>query len=372
MSNTITAFLETLTAASGDYNAATVGQLSFLKGVYLDVKPEVARAGKTLQVYFPDVGAFTDQSTNDWTPEDVNPSYVSLVFNQRPGKAILVRDFEQWQTSTDIMVKFLDPMYKRGLEYFNGQIAALITNANFNSNSVIVGGTPGEVTVADAATAWNSLANAKVPLDSATDLSIFTHNDVHSAMIQDTAWYQENLVGAMIAQRARETGDLGQAFNFTKRWDQQSPKKKGTALTGTVTAAGSSPNVTGSGTTFTTQVSAGDRITLAGNATVYTVASVTDDTHLVCTANVTAASGVVATQQGYTCLAAHKYSIALAVRPLELVNDGTTQSRLVVLNGIPFRVMVSYQHRNSGYLMSVDCGCAVGVLRPSFGVLIKV
>jgi hypothetical protein len=116
----------------------------------------------------------------------------------------------------------------------------------------------------------------------------------------------------------------------------------------------------------------GDRITLAGDATVYVVASVTDNTHLATTVNVTAASGVVATQQGYTCLAAHKYAIALAVRPLELVNDGTTQSRLVLLNGIPFRVMVSYQHLKGGYLMSVDCGCAVKVIRPSFGVLIKV
>jgi hypothetical protein len=254
LANSVTAFLETLTAASGDYNAATVGQLSFLKGVYLDVKPEVARNGQTVQVYFPDVGAFTDQGANDWTPEDINPSYVSVVFNQRPGKAILVRDFEQWQTSTDIMTKFLDPMYKRGLEYFNGQVASQITNANFNSNAVLVGGTNAEVTPADAANAWDSLVTAKVPVDDPNDLSIFTHNTVHKNMLTDTNWYQENLVGSMIAQKARETGDLGQAFNFRKRWDQQSPKKKGTALTGTVTAAGSTTAVVGTGTQFLTQV----------------------------------------------------------------------------------------------------------------------
>jgi hypothetical protein len=372
VSNTITAFLETLVAESGDYNAATVSNLSFLDGVYLDIKPEVARAGKTIQVYFPDVGAFTDQAANDWTPEDINPSYVSLVFNQRPGKGILVRDFEQWQTGVDIRTKFLDPMFKRGLEYFNAQVAGLITNANFNSNSVLVGGTNGEVTVTDAANAWDSLATAKVPLSDPTDLSIFTHNTVHKAMLLDTSWSQESLVGAMIAQDARQKADLGQAFNFRKRWDQQAPKKRGTALTGTVSAAGSTTAVTGSGTSFTTQVEVGDRITLAGDATVYVVASVTDNTHLAMTANVTSASGVVATQQGYTCLAAHRYAMALAVRPLELVNDGTTQSRIVMLNGIPFRVMISYQHKNSGYLVTVDCGCAVGVIRPAFGVLIKV
>src|SRR3954447_6627524 len=125
MSNTITAFLETLVAASGDYNAAKVGRLSFIDAVYKDVRPEVARAGKTIQVYFPDIGAFSDQQGNDWNPADINPTFVDIVFNQRPGQSILVRDFEQWQTAVDVMEKYLDPLYKRGQEYINAQLAAL-------------------------------------------------------------------------------------------------------------------------------------------------------------------------------------------------------------------------------------------------------
>lgn len=375
MANTITAFLETLVATSGDYNAAKVGQLSFLKGVYLDVKPEVARAGKTIQVYFPDVGAFTEQGGNDWSPEDINPNYVDVVFNQRPGKAILIRDFEQWQTATDILDKFFDPMYKRGLEYFNGQVANLITDANFASNPAIVGATNGAVLVADAAAAWGALAGAKVPVDDPERLSLFTHTAVHQAMIQDHEWYQENLVGAMIAQRARETGDLGQAFNFRKRWDQQAPAPR-TAIAGTVATTNGSNAVVGTGTTFGTDLNVGDRITIQSDSTgtVYTVTAVTDATHATIgpVFGGSTASGKAATQAGYTCLAAHQYAIALAVRPLELVNDGTTQSRLVMLAGIPFRVMVSYQHLKGGYLMSVDCGCGVKVIRPDFGVLIKV
>lgn len=113
MANTITGFLERLTAAAGDYNAAKVGTLSALDAVFLDVRPEVARMGQAIRVYYPDVAAFTDQAANDWTPEDLNPSYVDVPFGQRPGKAILVRDFEQFQTSTDIIEQFIDPNYKR-------------------------------------------------------------------------------------------------------------------------------------------------------------------------------------------------------------------------------------------------------------------
>src|SRR6516162_7306276 len=102
MANTVTAFLETLVASSGEYNQAKMGAVKFLDAVYKDVRPEVARAGKTIDVYFPDMGAWSDQQANDWSPSDVNPNYISIVFNQRPGQSILIRDFEQWQTSVDI------------------------------------------------------------------------------------------------------------------------------------------------------------------------------------------------------------------------------------------------------------------------------
>jgi hypothetical protein len=376
MSNTITAFLETLVAASGDYNAAKVGRLSFIDAVYKDVRPEVARAGKTIQVYFPDIGAFSDQQGNDWSPADINPAFVDIVFNQRPGQSILVRDFEQWQTAVDVMEQFLDPLYKRGQEYINGQLAALVTNANFSTYSPIVGGTNGAVKVADVANAWSTLAGNKVPVSDTSDLSLLTHSDVHSAMLQDAQWYQENLVGALIAERARQQADLGVAFNFKKLWDQQCGKKSSTALNGTVANTNGSGAVVGTGTAFTSVVEVGDRLTIQSDstATVYTVTTIADDTHLTISPvfGGSTASGKTATQAGYTCVAIHRYAIALALRPMELVNDGNTQSRLVMLKGIPFRVMLSYQHLKAGWLLSMDVGCAVKVIRPDFGVVIKV
>lgn len=379
MSNTITAFLETLVAKSGEYNAAKVGALAFIDAVYQDVQPEVGGAGKTVQVYFPDIGAFTDQQANDWSPEDINPTYVDIVFNQRPGKGILIRDFEQWQTRINILDQFLDPLYKRGQEYINGQLAAQLTAANFNSYAPIIGATSGEVLVADAASAWTTLAGGKVPVSDTGNLFLLTHSDVHGKMIVDKDWYQESLVSAVIAERARQGADLGVAFNFKKLWDQQAPKKAVTALTGTLGFTTSA--VTGTSTLFTTELEVGDKFTTVANSdtTVYTVTAIADATHMTIRGadatptTFTSTSGkAYQFAAGYSCVAMHRYAIALAMRPLEIVNDGHIHSRMVDLKGIPFRVALSWEHNKSGWLLTMDVGCAVKVIRPDFGVLIKV
>ncbi|UEG50258.1 hypothetical protein LK994_02055 [Ferruginibacter lapsinanis] len=63
------------------------------------------------------------------------------------------------------------------------------------------------------------------------------------------------------------------------------------ALTGTVTAATNSKNITGSGTSFTTQVTIGDVLALDAGGLLGTVATITDNTHLILVANsITAAT----------------------------------------------------------------------------------
>ena len=376
MANDVSAFLETLVGASGDYNAAKVGNLGFLNAVYLDVQPEVARAGKTITVYFPDLAPMLDQQGNDWVPEDIDPGSVEVVFNQRPGKAILIGDFDQWQTAVNIIDKFYDPAYKRGLEYFNGQIAAQITTANFNQYAAIQGLSPAKISLGDATRAWNALAGNKIPVMDASMLSLLTHNDIYAQMLQDSAWTQESIAGLAAAVETRQKAELPPAFNFRRQWDQQAPKTTIT-LTGTLTPTDTSTAVSGSGTAFSSQCAAFQNIVFANDPTQtpYRIASVTSNTALVLTsayaANGYAVTAGAAVASTYLSIALHKYAIALAVRPLELVNNGAVQSRIIKLNGIPFRVMLSYQHLQSGWMLTIDCGCAVQVIRPDFGVLVK-
>ncbi len=63
-----------------------------------------------------------------------------------------------------------------------------------------------------------------------------------------------------------------------------------TALPGTVSNSASSPNVTGSATTFTTSFLVGDTFTVTSTTNTCTILSITDNTHLVCTGNLSTLS----------------------------------------------------------------------------------
>lgn len=378
-------------AESGDYNAAKVGTTQFLGGVYKNIDDQVGFGGQAIQIYFPDTGPWSDVQANDWVPQDINLGYTTISLNQRPGYPILIRNFEQWLSSVSIADVIVDPLYKRGMEYINGQIAAQLTTANFNAYPPVVSsktptvtnalapGNGSSIDVPDLANAWAILAGNKVPVDDTEDMALFTHSDVHSNMMITPSFVQESLVGAVIASRAREEADIGAPFKFNKRWDQQCGKANslGTptpVLTGTGFSS-SAAVVTGTGSKFTQQLEVGDTfITNTSGATdINRVVTVTDDTHVTLAATpATTISATTATKVGYTSIAMHRYAIAFVARPLELVNSGELmQSRLIRLAGIPFRVQMSYVHMKSAWLLTADIGMAVKVIRPDFGVIIK-
>ena len=215
----------------------------------------------------------------------MNPNYIPLVFQTRAGAALQFQDFEQWQTAVDIAQKFFDPLYKRAREYLNGQIAALITAANFNSNAPIIGATQGEVTVADQLNAWGTLADQKVPLDDEGKLRLLCHNQVYRKMLGDSAWVQESLVSAVIAKEAREKANINSVFNFQPVWDQQMPTSSGSIIYGQVTVTNGSATVTGLNTAFTTQLATTSYLTFGNDTTKtqYKVTAIASDTSLTLT-----------------------------------------------------------------------------------------
>jgi hypothetical protein len=399
VANQITAFLERLTAAQGEYNKAKVGELSAMDSVYLDFRAEVARMGQTIRAYYPDLLPFTDQAANDWNPDPLNTNYVDVPFGQRPGKAIIIRDFEQFQTNTDIIEQYLDPMYKRALEFANGAIFSQVNQTNFNTTAQVAGSglypsyvpittAPSTVDVGSAKLAWNLFKRNKIPTNPA-DLSILYHPDCHANTLIDPAWGQENLVSAVIAQGARndaaEEGMSNQAFKFKRRHDVQSPTTTSATLTGTVTVANGSTTVTGSSTKFTTTVAPGPNTYSANPGQVGWVQFVGDsplvsypmqvntDTSgtLLQAYQGSQTSGVSFNKLSYTGLALHRYAMVLAVRPLELVNTGGVTSRTIMLKGIPIRVMISYPHIKAGWMLTADYGMVAKVVRPDFGVILN-
>jgi len=317
MANNFAAFFETLVAGADEYNKAKVGRTALLNSVYKDVKPEAARIGKTVDVYFPDIGPLQAINNGILTGTSVNPNYIPLVFQTRAGAALQFQDFEQWQTAVDLAQKFFDPLYKRAKEYLNGQIAALVTTSNFNSNAPISSALQGEVGVADQLNAWGTLADQKVPLEDSTKLSLLVHNRVYQKMLGDAGWVQESLVSASIAAAAREEADLAHAFNFQPKWDQQMPTASGSILYGQLTLTSGSTTVTGLNTNFTTAGTGGTSLVgyylVFGNdstKTQYKVSAVATDTSLtlsnaIPTTLVTAAAATCTTTARLITLLAH-------------------------------------------------------------------
>lgn len=298
MANTITAFLETLLAAEGEYNKAAVGRLSLLDRVYKDVGTEAARVGKTIDVYYPDVTPFKDIGVNAPVPSPISPNYIPMVFQNHPCGGIAVADFEQFQTAAEIANKFLDPLHKRAQEYLNGQIAGLITAANFASNAPIFGSVAQEVQVADQLNAWSNLADNKCPLEDPNDLTLCVHNAVMRKMFGDSAWVQENIVSAQVAMAARTAGKLANAYSFEVAWDQQMPTASGTILYGRVQPTNGSATVTGLSTAFTAQLTAGSSYLVFGSdptKTQYKVSAIASDTSLTLASNYAGATPANAT-----------------------------------------------------------------------------
>ena len=287
MANNFAAFFETLVAGADEYNKAKVGRTALLNSVYKDVKPEAARIGKTVDVYFPDIGPLQAINNGILTGTSVTPNYIPLVFQTRAGAALQFQDFEQWQTAVDLAQKFFDPLYKRAHGVSQRPDRRADHHGQLQRQRTHHRRLQGEVGVADQLNAWGTLSDQKVPLEDSSKLSLLVHNRVYQKMLGDAGWVQESLVSATIAAAAREEADLAHAFNFQPKWDQQMPTASGSILYGQVTLTYNSATVTGLNTNFTTAGTGGVPLTgfylVFGNdstKTLYKVSSVQSDTSL--------------------------------------------------------------------------------------------
>lgn len=152
---------------------------------------------------------------------------------------------------------------------------------------------------------------------------------------------------------------------------------------GTVAVTNGSATVTGTSTHFTADGPgggslAGSWLILSNDATStpYQVLSVASDTSLTLAANYagSTASGLTATVQWFSCLAFHRYSIALALRPIATPASAMRAAEVVYLNlrGIPVRVIRSWQHIYMQEWITVDFGYALAAVRPQWAQLIQV
>ena len=85
----------------------------------------------------------------------------------------------------------------------------------------------------------------------------------------------------------------------------------------------------------------------------------------------TFSSGSPATTK-YKNLIFHRNAIALAVRPLPNPVTNVVESTTIFFGPLPVRIMLGYNQLKAGWVTTLDCGYARGVIRPEMGVVVTV
>jgi hypothetical protein len=377
VANTVSGFYQTLVVAATSASRALVGTTALLDQVYRDFKPVAVSPGQTLNIPIPQsvTSQVSDIGVGDFTPVDVTANTKSLVFNQHPGFSYIIRDFEQFNTPESIRAVFLDAAIKGMAEYINAAIAALFTPTNFSSYAVITSGTQGTIALADMTKAWGNLAAGKIPVRDLGNFFLTTHPTPYSSLLSNTSWTANSQVGYQLAGQIRRAAMLGEQFGAATEFDQQMPANVQTAVTGTnVGVTSASAAVTGTGTAFTTQLVVGDWLQFASDATgtYYQVLSITDDTHLTLTANFVGSTGsTTAKFTRYTNALFHRNAIALGLRLLPPPDPRIVDATTVYYKGIPISVQFGFNQLKRGWVVTLDAGYALGVIRGDHAQLIR-
>lgn len=152
------------------------------------------------------------------------------------------------------------------------------------------------------------LQTSKVPLSDYGNLTFVNSGFVDAKILGDSSWVEQAKAGDATSARVRELGALRSAYGFRVVDDQ-----------------------------------AMDQLT-TGTASTRTFRSA----------------------------AFHRYAIALVSRPLPAVDPNVVDSMTVFWKSIPIRVSVGYSIAKAGYLISVEAGYGLAVIRPEMGLIFTV
>jgi hypothetical protein len=311
MANTVSGFYQTLTTAAAEASQALVGSNSLMDSVFMDYKPMVADLGQTLNVNIPNIVTtqVTDADSADIALTDVAATTVPIVFNKHPYYGFVVRDFEQFNTPSDLRMTFLDAAIKGISESIDSNIALLCTAANFNVNPVITS-TGGYPTVPQFLAGYSNLADQRVPVTDTPNMSFVNTPHSYARILGDSSWTSNLIAGAQLAAEAHISGDITTSFGSTIRMDQQ--------LNFQLTT-GTSPS------------------------------------------------------QTYTSILMHRWAIALVSRPLPQPDSNVVDYSYIDFKGVPIRIMLGYNlYPKMGYVITVDSGYGLAVTRPALGQIFSI
>lgn len=306
MANTVTGFNQTLVTAATEASATLMGSNALLDRVYKDYQPQVTDIGKTLNVIIP---ASVTSQVADGGVADV--SYSDVVETTVP----IV--FDQHPLYTFVIRDFEQYNTPRSIRTafldaaFKGVAeyidgkVAALFTSTNFTSTTAIATTGSLITTTQFLSGYATLANNKVAVADPANMSLISVPTVYAKILGDTGWTQALIAGEKIASEVHGSGRLAVSYGCTLDYDQQL-----TALN-----TGTAPNQTFTGAYF------------------------------------------------------HRYAVAVATRPLPTPDTAVVDATMIDYKGIPIRVMIGYNQAKLGFVVTVDAGFGLKVVRPEMGQL---
>jgi len=314
VANTLSSFFQTLVASATEASQLLAPTWNASGSVYLDYQPVAATIGQTLNIAIPQdpTNSVNDQGTGDLVLSDIGFTTTPIVFNKHPSFGFVVRDFEQFNSPTDIRNVFMDAALKGVKNNINQAVCNLFVTGNFTTNAAI-SDTASTITVTHFMNAMARLADQNVPVaNDPTNMSLLLPSTPYTALMDPSStpgafWTQAQIAAIKTPEYVRQYGEMPTSFGCTIKLDQQMP------TTGT-----------------------------AGSRT-------------------------------FTGSYFHRWAIALASRPLATPDSNIVKTAFIEFGGISVRVSVGYnQYPKQGWIVSVDAGYGLKVVRENLGQLFTI
>ena len=239
MPNTVSSFYQTVVAAAVEASQLLAPTWKLSQSIYWDYRPEQAALGQTLNIAIPNdpTSGVTDAGVGDVGLADIAFTTQAVVYNKHPYFGYVVRDFEQFNSPTDIRRVFMDAALKGIHNNINAAVAGPVRHGQFHDQR----GDPGhrahdhraEFLQAMGISGRAKRAGRQRPLN----MSLVLHPNVYVTLMDGTttggqAWNSAMIAGDPTAEHVRQAGEMPTAYGMTIKMDPQIPATVGTTYTG--------------------------------------------------------------------------------------------------------------------------------------------
>jgi hypothetical protein len=223
MANDTAGLFQTLTIASSMATEHLKFQNTFLSSVYGEHRPIQAATGETFNIIVPTVDMADVQDVGDQglTFADSKHTNTQVQITNNFASSWIVKNWTQVRSPVDLARLYIAPKIEGLLRRVNYELAALVTTTNFSTHSITSGSGADVFDRADPLGAWTKMANVGAPVDDMDNMFFITNPAGYAALLGDSDWTQESIVGASQAQQATQFARLRMLFGANVKWDQQ-------------------------------------------------------------------------------------------------------------------------------------------------------